>query len=389
MVLGGGLLQSFVIDKINKMGHIPVCVDKDPDAVAFSKSAHRKNIDIIDQEACLQYAKSLKIDAVITAATDYGVLTASYIAEKMGLCGISYDTAKIIKNKYQIRLRLNDSLHFYEISNTTQLKNISDSIIYPVIVKPCDGSGSKGVAKANDFDELSKLYLSAAEKSLSKKVLIESFVEGKEYGAESIVTDGEIHVLAVMKKTMTIPPVYAELGHSVPCGLSGAAVGRIKEKIKEAIKSLNINCGAVNMDFLLSNGGEVHIIDVGARMGGNLIGSHIVPLSTGIDYMAAIIDTALYNKADLSASGSENRVATRILNLKPGKVKKMPDLSKIKEDKCVHDIVLKISEGCEIKEYISNIEGCGYIVCVGDDINEIEEKAENIKNYIDNSIVRE
>lgn len=385
MVLGGGLLQSFVIKKINEMGLDSVCVDKDENAMAFSLSNYYKKIDIVDEENCLKYAKELKIDAVLTAATDYGVLTASYIAEKMGLCSLDYKTANIIKNKYKTRLLLNSGKwQFFEITDSNDIKNISKGLKYPVMVKPCDGSGSKGVAKAENFYELVTAYENAIKNSLSKKVLIESFIKGKEYGAESLVSGGKVNILAIMRKKMTEPPIYAELGHCVPSGLDKITEEKIKICIEKAVKDLGINSGSVNMDFILSDDSEVYIIDIGARMGGNLIGSHIVPLSTGIDYIAAIINTALYNKADITPKKEKTAVATRILDLKPGIVKKMPNLKPLFQDSNVYDIVMKIKEGSEIKKYISNTEGCGYIVCTGENA---VGTADNVYNFLKDNII--
>ena len=89
----------------------------------------------------------------------------------------------------------------------------------PIIVKPCDASGSRAVAKVEDKTVLLPACLDAIENSISKKALLETYIHGNEYGVESFVYDGKIHVLAVMKKTMTPPPAYAELGHALPAGV--------------------------------------------------------------------------------------------------------------------------------------------------------------------------
>ena len=103
LIIGAGFLQDFVICKANSMGYETYAVDADPDAVGFKHAHHHGVINIVDDHACLEYAKRNSIDGVLTAATDYGVLTASYIAQKMGLPGLKYEVAKLIKNKYKVR----------------------------------------------------------------------------------------------------------------------------------------------------------------------------------------------------------------------------------------------------------------------------------------------
>ena len=100
LVLGGGPLQVPLIKKINEMGHISLCLDRDINAEGFTYAKYYSAIDIIDKEKCLQYAKKNKIDGVLTVATDFPIETVSYIAQEMNLIGIPLQTAKLVKDKY-------------------------------------------------------------------------------------------------------------------------------------------------------------------------------------------------------------------------------------------------------------------------------------------------
>ena len=100
LIIGAGFLQKFVIQKAKDMGYFTLALDANPSAVGFKYADKYAVINIVDEKACLEYAKSENIDGVLTAATDYGVLTASYIAEHMKLPGLPYDVAKLIRNKY-------------------------------------------------------------------------------------------------------------------------------------------------------------------------------------------------------------------------------------------------------------------------------------------------
>jgi phosphoribosylaminoimidazole carboxylase (NCAIR synthetase) len=99
LIIGAGFLQSFVIRKAKEMGYYTIAIDKNPNSIGFSYVDEYGIVDIIDQEACLKFAREKCIDGVMTAATDYGVLSAAYIAQQMNLPGLKYEVAKVIKNK--------------------------------------------------------------------------------------------------------------------------------------------------------------------------------------------------------------------------------------------------------------------------------------------------
>ena len=385
LIIGAGFLQDFVICKAKEMGYYTIAIDGDPNAVGLKNADRSAIIDIVDQEACLKFAKSQRIDGVMTAATDYGVLSASYVAGNLGLPGISYRTAKLIKNKYEVRkclinAKVDDAIEAFEINSNTDLFSLH--IHYPVIVKPSDGSGSRAAIRVNKYEELSDACNTAITASLLNRAVVESFIEGHEYGAESIVVNGEIHVLGIMKKWMTNPPYYAELGHQFPSDLSEEMEAKASKCVEKAIKALGINHGAVNMDLIISKTGNIHIIDVGARMGGNMIGPCIIPIGTGIQYLENLIritvgDAPNWNKA------KPERVATRLLAFNKGVINKLPQFSELEKKYGVR-IYHHMKEGDIINEYHTNLDGCGYIIAYGKDAS---HKADTVLSIIANSLV--
>ena len=135
-MLGGGFLQNFVIKKARELGYYVYCLDADPKAVGFKSANESAVINIIDMEACLQYAREKAVDGVLTAATDFSVLTMSYIAQNMGLPGINYASAKLIKNKASVRrclyeAKADDTGYSYEISSPDQIAVLKDKVVYP------------------------------------------------------------------------------------------------------------------------------------------------------------------------------------------------------------------------------------------------------------------
>lgn len=363
LVIGAGFLQDFVIQRAKKLGYYTIAIDGNPKAVGLKHANKAAVINIVDQEACYEFAKKESIDGVLTAATDYGVLSASYVAEKLGIPGLKYETAERIKNKYKTRQALinanvDDTHEAFEVDCGTNLDTLD--IHYPVMVKPCDGSGSRAARRVDHAESLESACKEAIASSLIGKALIESFVSGKEYGAESLVINGDIHVLGIMKKWMTKPPYYAELGHQIPSELPEELEKKAKICVEKAISALEINHGAVNMDLIITDTGDVHIVDVGARMGGNMIGPCIIPMGTGFQYMDNLIRTAVGDEPDWEKRESK-RVCTRLLAFKGGRIDTLPDFKAL-EDQYNVKIYHHMQQGDVVNEYHTNLDGCGYII---------------------------
>ncbi len=378
LVIGAGFLQDFVIQKAVSMGYETLAVDADPAAIGLTHAHKHAVVNIVNENACLEYARQENIDGVITAATDFGVLSAAYVAQEMGLNGLNYEVAKLIKNKYRVRkclynAHVDDTEQAYEVNDKTDIDNLAKSLSYPVMVKPCDGSGSRGASRVDMPDHLKEACMFAMNGSITHRAEIETFINGHEYGAESLVVNGDIHILGIMKKWMTKPPYYAELGHAMPCGLSAEVETKAKECVKKAITALGVNSGSVNMDMLITDDGKVYIVDIGARMGGNMIGPCVIPYGTGIDYMAAMIQNAVGDPVDLVHHDHE-AVATKLLAFEEGIVSVMPDMKQIEKKYCV-EIYHHMTKGMHINQYHTNLDGCGYVVAKGSSVDEAENKA--------------
>lgn len=389
LIIGAGFLQDFVIRKAKQLGYETLAVDGNPEAVGFKNADKCSVINIVDQEACLEYAKKEHVDGVLTAATDFGVLSAAYVAENMGLPGISYETAKLIKNKYLVRKRLyefnvDDMGRTYEVDANTDLYELGRELTFPVIVKPCDGSGSRGVTEVTSGDRLADACSCAMAYSITRRAVIEPFVTGREYGAESLVVNGEVHVLSIMRKWMTEPPYYAELGHAVPTDLAPTVEARAKKCVENAIRALGIECGSVNMDMLISSDGKIHIVDVGARMGGNMIGPCIIPYGTGVDYMANMIRNAVGDDLDWNEA-EHGAVATRLLAFSGGVIKQLPDFEALEKQYGV-EIYHHMKVGEEVNKYRTNLDGCGYIIATASSTDMAASNAQAVLDEIRKTI---
>ncbi|MBQ9657789.1 MAG: ATP-grasp domain-containing protein [Clostridia bacterium] len=381
-----------VIEKAKELGYETIVVDQNPNLKTIELADKFKCIPFENFEESSKFAKEEKVDGIVNA-TEFAVLVSSYVANNMNLPSIRYETACIAKNKYEIRRKMQKEgivnvPQFFEVETIEQLNEIKNQIKFPVILKPCSGLGSLNVYRVEDLKTLEEKIYEVIHASFNNKALIETFISGQEYGVEAFVYKDEIHILAIMKKNMTELPYRSELGHIIPSGLPIEIENKIAQNIRRLIKALGIDCGAVNFDLILSEENDVYVVDVGARMGGNAITSHIIPLSKGIDHVGNVIKYAM-NDDTINLEARDNKcIVTRILDLDEGTIKELPDFSKYLDNEVV-EIFFEKSVGDKIEKYVSDAQRCGLIILKGDDVEKLKEKSIQIRNQINDDIIRE
>ena len=203
----------------------------------------------------------------------------------------------------------------------------SNKLKFPVIVKPTDRSGSRGICKLDSTKGLRDAVYNAISESFEKKALVEEFIDGDEYSVEGISFRGNHKILAITQKYTTGAPNFIECGHMEPAPLDEQTSQHVHNVILHALDSLEIENGASHSEIKISNTGEIRIVEIGGRMGGDCIGSDLVEYSTGIDYVKAVIQVALGEEPDLSSHGCQIPVGVRYL-LTPEDVYQMEQLKR-------------------------------------------------------------
>jgi len=308
-ILGASYLQLPLVQKAKELGYETHCFAWDnAEAVCKNVADYFYPISVLDKESILLECKKIKIDGIITIATDICIPTISFVAEKLNLISNSSKSAYISTNKMEMKNAfLNSKVKTPKIIsfNNTE-ENFTNQLNFPLIVKPTDRSGSRGVSKVNTKTELLKAIEIAKEVSIEKKVLVEEFVEGTEVSVESISWKGKHYILAITDKVTTGEPHFVELEHHQPSTLSENILNDIREETLKALDALEIKFGAGHSEFKITRNNEIFLIEVGARMGGDFIGSHLVELSTGYDYLAGVIGISMnfFKEPNLEKKGS-------------------------------------------------------------------------------------
>ncbi len=295
-ILGASYLQKPLIEKAKEMGIETHCFAWDNDlAVCKNISDFFYPISVLEKEQLLVKCKEIGIDGITTIAIDICVPTIAFIAENLNLISNSYKSSIIATNKAKMRLAFEDanvnSPKSICLENTKLINELNLS--FPLIVKPTDRSGSRGVSKVYNEIELKNAIDRGLEESLENKVVIEEFIEGVEVSVESISWQGNHHILVITDKVTTGEPYFVELAHHQPSALSNEIQEKIKSETLKALNALEVKFGASHSEFKITNEGKVYAIEVGARMGGDFIGSDLVYLSTGYDFVKGVIDVSL------------------------------------------------------------------------------------------------
>lgn len=252
-------------------------------------------ISIIEKEKILEECKKINPIGICSIASDLATITVNYVAENLNLPCNPYQITQQCTNKYKMREQFKahniKTPGFIKVKEND--KNIDiNNLRFPVIVKPTDRSGSRGITKVLNKEDLLDAIKYATKDSFEKSAIIEEYIEGEEYSCECISYNGNHKFLTFTKKYTTGAPNFIETGHMQPSDIDIKYQENIKKEIFKALDSLGIVNGASHTEFKIDEDGNIGIIEIGARMGGDCIGSDLVRLSTGYDFTKMVIDVA-------------------------------------------------------------------------------------------------
>lgn len=305
MVVGASVLQLPGILKAKEMGLEVAVVDFNPQAVGIRYSDRYYNASTMDEDAVVASAEDYRPDGIMTLATDMPMRGVAKAAERLHLHGISYETAVKATDKFEMIKAFKEagvaSPWYFVVDSYQEMKALEGKVSFPCIIKPTDNAGSHGVAKVNGFGELLDSYEYSHSCSRRGKVIVEEYLEGPEVSVEVMVVRGEVNILQITDKITTGAPHFVETGHTQPSRLPEGIQRDIRSLAAAACRSIGLDMGPAHVEMKVTHRGPV-MIELGARMGGDNITTHLVPLSTGIDMVKATIDVALGRDPDITST---------------------------------------------------------------------------------------
>ena len=303
MLLGGIRYLLPAIEAAHKHGYYVITVDYLPDNIAHKYSDEYHNVSILekDKEKVLKLARELQIDGILSYAVDPGVVTAAYVAEQMGLpFTCSYEAACVLQDKARFRQFL--AQNGFNVPNAKGYSQDEDAIKdvsffnWPVIVKPVDSAGSKGVSRVDNPDELPKAINHALEESHNGHYIIEDFLEkeGLSSGSESFFVDGKLKYNAFYDQWFDAEAnnPYTPSAECWPTEKSETIQSDVRQQLQRLGSLLGIKTGLFNVEWRVCKNGKVYLMEVSPRAGGNRL-AEILNYATDVDIIEAEVCKAI------------------------------------------------------------------------------------------------
>ncbi len=375
MILGASILQLPAIKKAKSMGLQVIAVDMNPKAVGFREDGIIKEvISTIDTPAIIEAAKRNRVDGVMTIASDMPMRSVAAVADELGLVGISKETAIKATDKGEMRMALRKSgvpiPAFYRVRSKEEYRSAVNKIKeagYKCIVKPADNSGSRGIDLLSDFEQetIDNAYEYSKQSSRSGDLMVEEYMEGDEVSVESLSIDGICHVIQITDKLTTGAPYFVEMGHSQPSGLSEDTKEKIRQITIAANKAIGIENGPAHTEIKITKDGP-KIIELGARLGGDNITTHLTPLSTGVDMVECCINIAMGMAVNLNTRMNRGS-AIRYFPLEKGKIKNIEGVEQAQKIPGVVQVSIVHGVGESVNGIKNSGDRVGFVITEGDD----------------------
>ena len=306
MLLGGIRYLLPVIEAAHRHGYYVITVDYVPENIAHQYSDEFHNVSILDKEAVLHLAKELNIDGILSFGVDPGVVTAAYVAEQMGLSfQCSYDVACILQDKSQFRQFLKDN--DFNVPNakgySSKEEALGDTEYYnwPVIVKPVDSAGSKGVTRVDELSQLSSAIDYALSESHNGHFIIEDFLEkeGNSSDCDSFTVDGELVFCSFNDQHFDYKAInpYTPAAFSWPSTMPQWAQEELRSELQRLMTLLNVKTGVYNIETRLCKNGKPYIMELSPRGGGNRL-SEMMKYVSGQDLIDNCVRAAVGDPID-------------------------------------------------------------------------------------------
>lgn len=390
MILGGARYALPVIDAAKKLGVYTITADYLPDNIAHKYSDEYVNISIIDKDKTLEVAKKLNIDGIMSFACDPGVITAAYVAEKMELPNVGpYESVCILQNKGKFRKFLQENN--FNVPTARSYTNVDDALDdvnlfhWPVIVKPTDSAGSKGVTKVDNPKNLESSINYALSYSHTNEFIIEDFIKQLGYSSDtdSFSVDGELKFVSFncQRFDSKAKNPYTPAAYSWPSSMTSVHQKDLKEEIQRLIKLLNMKTSIYNIETREGTDGKAYIMELSPRGGGNRL-AECIRYSTGVDIITNMVKYSVGLPIDEVEQQPYNGFWAEIIlhSDKPGVFKEIYVSDEISKN--IFELDVWVDENTNIGGFEAANEAIGTVILKFETQKHLEEVLNNQDKYI-------
>lgn len=369
MILGASILQLPVIIKAKEMGLQVIAVDMDPDAIGFKeKEVICEVISTIDEEKILEAAKRYNIDGIVTICTDLPMRAVAKVAKELELPGISEEAAFMCTNKGAMRARLKEYgvpiPEYYNVVTKEEYLEAINKFEKRCVVKAVDNSGSRGIKliyDVNDQKSVDEAFDYCKKFSRCGELVVEEFMEGPEICVETLNVDGTCYPIQITDQLAKQPPYFTDAGYSQPALLSEDTKEEVRKITIAANMALENFKGSSCTEMIITKDGP-KIVEVGARLAGDCMTTHLVPLSTGVDMVKAVINIALGEPVDFTSKYKKGSCIRYYMKPVVGKIKAFEGLETAAEIEGIKQITMVKKVGDMAVELRSSGDRIGFVI---------------------------
>jgi len=381
LILGCGTMQLPALRIAVDMGWYVVAADGNNEAEGRNLCDLFLHIDLKDihtlTAAAVEIDKERGLDGVFTAGTDFSLAVAR-IAETLDLPGHSPRAAELATDKVLMRRCLKEagvpSPDFAEIGPDDNPEALSTGIPGPWVVKPVDSMGSRGVVKVESRKNLISALEEAREYSLSRRAMVESWMEGSEFSLDALVEDGKLLRCGLADRYILYPPYFIEIGHTIPSALTPDQAEGLWNVFEMAVNALGLTRGAAKGDIKLTPSGPM-IGEVAARLSGGYMSGWTYPYSSGIEVTRGALRLAVGLPSSLPEDSEPLFCAERALIGIEGTIRCLEGEEEALSLPGVKDVFLRYTSGMAVGFPRNNVEKAGNVIALGTDRNEAETRA--------------
>lgn len=300
LMLGGSLYQTYAIKEAKRLGYYVITCDYLPTNPGHAFADEYHNVSTTDKEAILQLARELQVDGIVAYASDPAAPTAAYVCEQLSLPTSPYKSVEILSNKDLFRDFLQE--HGFNCPKAMGFTRYEDALAHigefrlPVMVKPVDSSGSKGINKMTDVSQLKDFVEDALHYSRSKRFLIEEFIvkKGHQISGDAFSVDGRLvfHCLGNEFYDPTCDKDFAPLGECWPFQMNKKYITDLEHQLQRLMTLLQMKSNAYNVEAIVGEDDKVYLLELGARSGGSLI-PQVTKYATGVDMVTYVVKAAM------------------------------------------------------------------------------------------------
>ncbi|RKX65228.1 hypothetical protein DRP44_06760, partial [candidate division TA06 bacterium] len=341
-------------------------------------------LDVKDIEGSIKVAKENNIDGVLTIASDIAIPTVAAVATELGLPGISPEVAKIATNKALMREKFVEhgvpSPRFRKVRTLDEAKEAAKEIGFPVVIKPVDNAGSRGVSKIDNMSGLADAFNYAQKNSRIGDVIIEDFVEGIECTIEGMTYNNKTEILAISEKKKPGGHYRVATDLTYPPSFPEEMIENIKGVVRLAIEAIGIDIGPTHSEVIVTPQWKTVLIEVAARGGGFGVFSDVIPLVSGVDAVLENIKMCIGQKPDIKPK-YERGVVLRFFAPHEGILKEIIGFDEAKLIKNT-EIGLFKKVGDTIPPLATDGDRTGYILAWGETREEAIKRANMVEEKV-------